>query len=1034
MRKIYFNLLFLLFISIGLFLKVDIAVAADNISVVWNSPPGATTAAPSSVTAWKSLFDGKFATSSYTSQNWTITVTPPPGYVWLKLEYPGSEWLDVGSDWHDLYVYVLSSGNPMTLSGSMTFVGCGNPVEEIYAKVWSSSAPVINGQCGTADTYGTAVAPSGSSLCSEGIATTVAKSGNWTWTCIGSNGGSTASSCWAPISVNGVCGSVNGLCVNVKPSGTGVCSSGSVSGFSGGGETPYTWTCAGLYNGTNSHQCSAYPNGACGTANGVAAYYSGSGGYAQPSGTTLCSAGTASGVSDSLSCSGSTCWTWKCTGFNSCGNNSCSAPIKNDGICGDAARTYLQGEVWPDNYSYCTLGTPVPDPPSVLGVTGESTSTWKCKGDNGGKTSGSCVATRVINGICGSESGNNNCYSTILSGGLCSFGTSTAVEKESATTNGITTYSWNWTCDSTDGGANNSCNANRTVDGVCGTASGQAIGSAPTTNLCSAGTASTIIGGTSSKQWTWTCNGYCNGANPPCTAPVIGVCGSANEVPVTSVPATTSLCSAGTASTPGYVKGGGQVYHWTCTGNGVGIGSPAACKAPQLVMGACGSAAGVAVSSAPTTNLCWGIGVAVPIVSGSGSWTWPCAGYVGGESWQNYEASDPNVIDPLSNNADPSVFSPCTAPIGFSDGVCGSDSGVLTSSPNPSPSSLCSVGTPSGITTTTHNGSISWYWNCFSSTGGKTAACFAPMYGACGSASGIVSATAPPGPALTLCSSGTPTIIYSNSSSWYWDCISSDGTAGATCYAPISLSQTSPTVTFPSDAVTTDYCDTTPKIILKWSYDNSSDNNSPESKYEILISNKSDFSNNVVDETYSSSTSEYSANLELNSSNPECTTSASGTACDLDYGSTPYYWEVKVYDSQSTPANSSWVSGPSFTTTDRAWPYPVITVTTVYPLINQPVYLSANNTADPTKNSICYTATNQPTSCAQYIWDFDDPLSASNSDSHASTSHIYKNARGFNPQLTITDDDIPAHSCSISYSVNVSAALSLPQWKEISPF
>jgi hypothetical protein len=42
------------------------------------------------------------------------------------------------------------------------------------------------------------------------------------------------------------------------------------------------------------------------------------------------------------------------------------------------------------------------------------------------------------------------------------------------------------------------------VNGVCGSANGVAVGSAPATNLCATGTASAVSG---SGPWSWSCNG-----------------------------------------------------------------------------------------------------------------------------------------------------------------------------------------------------------------------------------------------------------------------------------------------------------------------------------------------------------------------------------------------------------------------------------------------------------------------------------------------------------------------------------------------
>lgn len=55
------------------------------------------------------------------------------------------------------------------------------------------------------------------------------------------------------------------------------------------------------------------------------------------------------------------------------------------------------------------------------------------------------------------------------------------------------------------------------VDGVCGTAAGVAVSSAPSSNLCAAGTATAVS--LVVLDYTWSCNGLLGGANISCAAP-----------------------------------------------------------------------------------------------------------------------------------------------------------------------------------------------------------------------------------------------------------------------------------------------------------------------------------------------------------------------------------------------------------------------------------------------------------------------------------------------------------------------------------
>ena len=59
------------------------------------------------------------------------------------------------------------------------------------------------------------------------------------------------------------------------------------------------------------------------------------------------------------------------------------------------------------------------------------------------------------------------------------------------------------------------------VNGACGSNNGANLAAAPTTNLCSAGTPSSVAGG--SGLWIWNCNGAYTGTNASCTAAAITI-------------------------------------------------------------------------------------------------------------------------------------------------------------------------------------------------------------------------------------------------------------------------------------------------------------------------------------------------------------------------------------------------------------------------------------------------------------------------------------------------------------------------------
>jgi hypothetical protein len=76
------------------------------------------------------------------------------------------------------------------------------------------------------------------------------------------------------------------------------------------------------------------------------------------------------------------------------------------------------------------------------------------------------------------------------------------------------------------------------IDGRCGPANGTATSSAPTTNLCSAGSASSIT--TTTTNYTWTCNGSNGGRDDSCSAPRIRTNQSCTGLPLNASRNTTT--------------------------------------------------------------------------------------------------------------------------------------------------------------------------------------------------------------------------------------------------------------------------------------------------------------------------------------------------------------------------------------------------------------------------------------------------------------------------------------------------------------
>ncbi|MFA5368407.1 MAG: hypothetical protein WC303_00105, partial [Candidatus Paceibacterota bacterium] len=165
------------------------------------------------------------------------------------------------------------------------------------------------------------------------------------------------------------------------------------------------------------------------------------------------------------------------------------------------------------------------------------------------------------------------------------------------------------------------------------------------------------------------------------------------------------MCATGIGTNLTTLRSGLTVlgFSWNCT-DGTTIscsaGYAATSTCPVATNGVCGSSNNTAASSKPTSNLC-GDG-SLPAVSGTGPWTWTCAGTGGGTS------------------------ASCSAYV-----ACGSvnetivDITLQSSAPN-----LCAAGTVSNWTLGGDNGA--YWWTC----PGNPNWCIAHIRGVCGAANG----------------------------------------------------------------------------------------------------------------------------------------------------------------------------------------------------------------------------------------------------------------------------------------------------------
>lgn len=440
--------------------------------------------------------------------------------------------------------------------------------------------PSLLGSCGAANGVGTSEKPV-NNLCTQGKPGEVNGAGPWNWTCTGKKGSS--ANCSAPLQINGECGMANGSQSVAAPLGQ-LCASGKSSEVSGAG--PWYWNCFGD-NGGVVAQCVAYTmvSGRCGKAHGVVA-------RSVPH-KALCAAGHATAVL------GEGPWTWNCVGSGEGNSVNCEASRVQDGVCGPSASIGSASEPATDLCAYGKAGK----------VTGKGPWNWTCESANGGKTV-KCSSMMLTNAACGPAHGVGALQKP--KEGLCASGASESVTGEGP---------WYWTCGGENGGAPADCMAPKRTDGVCGPAHQMGAETAPEQGLCTSGMPGTVTG---SGPWQWSCAGAAGGLTANCISrPTIhAACGSAHGVSTKESPSGPDLCASGTPTT---VIGSGP-FMWSCEGSEGG--TAVNCMAPLLANGACGSANGVAVASAPSDNLCRE-GTASD-VTGNGPWLWNCKGGGGG--------------------------------------------------------------------------------------------------------------------------------------------------------------------------------------------------------------------------------------------------------------------------------------------------------------------------------------------------------------------------------------------------------------------
>lgn len=263
------------------------------------------------------------------------------------------------------------------------------------------------------------------------------------------------------------------------------------------------------------------------------------------------------------------------------------------------------------------------------------------------------------------------------------------------------------------------CTGKTPQNGVCGGANGGQSSSAPTSNLCTSGNASSVATNTTSNPTTysWTCSGSNGGSTASCSStqtnqPVIGQCGISDGGSFGSAP-TSGLCSAGSATS---VATGGQpgseTYSWVC--NGANGGANDSCSASQTsspVDGQCTEYTGTGIqglqgyTTQPGTDTVSGcnVGNYNDTIDSSLQWQWQCLGQNGG-------ATDS-----------------CDAP---KQPVCENYPSSYTSQPATNTGNGCDL----GVYTDTPDGLNTWRWSC--TIGSRTTNCSASQVNYCGQNNG----------------------------------------------------------------------------------------------------------------------------------------------------------------------------------------------------------------------------------------------------------------------------------------------------------
>ena len=388
---------------------------------------------------------------------------------------------------------------------------------------------------------------------------------HYKWQCVGQHGGTTATNCQKIKPINGACNNaVRNGCTTGTANDLAVADTG----------TLYKWSCVGQHGGTTASNCQKLKsiNGACNNKvrNG-------------------CTTGTANAAAIADT---STLYKWSCVGQHGGTTASNCQKLKPiNGACNNAVR------------NGCTTGTA-----NDLAVADTGTLyKWSCVGQQGGTTASNCQKLKPINGAC-NNAVRNGCT------------TGTANDLAIADTGTL----YKWSCVGQQGGTTASnCQKIKPINGACNNA---------VRNGCTTGTANDLAVADTGTLYKWSCVGQQGGTtanNCQKLKPVNGACNNAVR----------NGCTTGTANDLA-VADTGTLYKWLCVGQQGGT-TASNCQKLKPINGACNNAVRNGCTTGTANDLA---------VADTGTlYKWSCVGQQGGTTASNCQKLKP--INGACNNA-----------------------------------------------------------------------------------------------------------------------------------------------------------------------------------------------------------------------------------------------------------------------------------------------------------------------------------------------------------------------------------------------